>query len=77
LPDAKRKRYEGLGITPYNASVLTADVEIARWFDSLLDSGAEPKAAANWTVSEYFGALNRLDLTVGESPVSPPRPASF
>ena len=71
LPDAKRKRYEGLGITPYNASVLTADVEIARWFDALLDSGAEPKAAANWTASEYFGALNRLGTTIEQSPVSP------
>jgi len=71
LPDAKRKRYEGLGITPYNASVLTADVEIARWFDSLLASGAEPKAAANWTASELFGALNRLGLGIDRSPVSP------
>ncbi|MGI8706276.1 MAG: Asp-tRNA(Asn)/Glu-tRNA(Gln) amidotransferase subunit GatB [Sphingomicrobium sp.] len=71
LPDAKRKRYESMGITPYNSSVLTADVDIARWFDALLDSGTEPKAAANWTVSEYFGALNRLDLTVGDSPVGP------
>ena len=71
LPDAKRKRFEGLGITPYNAGVLTADVEIARWFDALLETGAEPKAAANWTASEYFGALNRLDKTIANSPVSP------
>jgi len=70
LPDAKRKRYERLGITPYNASVLTADVDIARWFDELLDSGAEPKAAANWTASEYFGALNRLGVSIDQSPVS-------
>jgi len=70
LPDAKRKRYEALGITPYNASVLTADVDIARWFDALLESGAEPKAAANWTASELFGALNRLELTIDQSPVS-------
>ncbi|MBA2771389.1 MAG: Asp-tRNA(Asn)/Glu-tRNA(Gln) amidotransferase subunit GatB [Sphingomonas sp.] len=71
LPDAKRKRFEGLGITPYNASVLTADVEIARWFDALLDTGAEPKAAANWTASELFGALNRMNLTIEQSPVTP------
>ncbi|MFP5329988.1 MAG: Asp-tRNA(Asn)/Glu-tRNA(Gln) amidotransferase subunit GatB [Alphaproteobacteria bacterium] len=71
LPDAKRKRYESLGITPYNAGVLTADVDIARWFDALLETGAEPKAAANWTASELFGALNRLDLTIDRSPVSP------
>jgi aspartyl-tRNA(Asn)/glutamyl-tRNA(Gln) amidotransferase subunit B len=71
LPDAKRNRYQALGITPYNAGVLTADVDIALWFDALLDSGAEPKAAANWTASEFFGALNRLDLTIEQSPVSP------
>ena len=51
LPDAKRKRYEGLGITPYNASVLTAEVETARWFDALLEArrGAA-RQAANWVV---------------------------
>ena len=77
LPDAKRKRYEGLGITPYNASVLTADVEIARWFDALLEAGVDAKAAANWTASEYFGALNRLDLTIERSPVSPAQAAEL
>ena len=77
LPDAKRKRYEGLGITPYNASVLTAEVESARYFDALLDSGAEPKAGANWVASELFGALNRLGTTIDRSPVSPQRAAEL
>ncbi|MBA2636081.1 MAG: Asp-tRNA(Asn)/Glu-tRNA(Gln) amidotransferase subunit GatB, partial [Sphingomonas sp.] len=71
LPNGKRKRYEAHGITPYNASVLTADVDIAGWFDALLETGAEPKAAANWTASELFGALNRMNLAVGQSPVTP------
>ena len=71
LPDAKRKRYEGLGITPYNASVLTAEVETARWFDALLEAGAEPKQSANWVVAELFGALNRLGKGIDECPVSP------
>ena len=71
LPDIKRKRYEALGITPYNASVLTAEVETARWFDALLDAGAEPKQAANWVVAELFGALNRRGENIEQSPVSP------
>ncbi|HEY6047892.1 MAG TPA: Asp-tRNA(Asn)/Glu-tRNA(Gln) amidotransferase subunit GatB, partial [Sphingomicrobium sp.] len=71
LPDAKRQRYENLGITPYNASVLTAEVETARWFDALLEAGAEPKQAANWVVAELFGALNRLGKGIDECPVSP------
>ena len=71
LPDAKRKRYEEAGITPYNASVLTAEVETARWFDTLVEAGAEPKQAANWVTGELFGALNRLGKGVEECPVSP------
>jgi aspartyl-tRNA(Asn)/glutamyl-tRNA(Gln) amidotransferase subunit B len=77
LPDAKRKRYEGHGITPYNASVLTAEVETARYFDALLDGGAEPKAAANWTASELFGALNRIGKTIEDSPVAPGQAAEL
>jgi aspartyl-tRNA(Asn)/glutamyl-tRNA(Gln) amidotransferase subunit B len=77
LPDAKRKRYESHGITPYNASVLTAEVETARWFDALLETGVEPRAAANWTASELFGALNRLGKTIEDSPVSPAQAAEL
>ncbi|MEO6224834.1 MAG: Asp-tRNA(Asn)/Glu-tRNA(Gln) amidotransferase subunit GatB [Sphingomicrobium sp.] len=71
LPGAKRARYEQLGITPYNASVLTAEVETARWFDDLLNAGAEGKQASNWVVAELFGSLNRRGETIDRSPVSP------
>ena len=71
LPDAKRKRYEAQGITPYNAGVLTAEVETARWFDALLDAGAEAKQAANWVVAELFGALNRRGESIENNPVTP------
>ncbi len=77
LPDTKRKRFEGLGITPYNAGVLTAEVETARWFDALLDAGAEPKQGANWVVAELFGALNRRGESIDRSPVSPGRAAEL
>ncbi|MGY4397883.1 aspartyl-tRNA(Asn)/glutamyl-tRNA(Gln) amidotransferase subunit B [Sphingomonas sp. UYAg733] len=71
LPDAKRARYEALGVTPYHAAVLTAEVETARWFDALLDAGAKAGPAANWLTSELFGALNRLGKGLEESPVNP------
>ncbi|WP_443024501.1 Asp-tRNA(Asn)/Glu-tRNA(Gln) amidotransferase subunit GatB [Sphingomonas sp. Leaf357] len=71
LPDAKRARYEALGVTPYHAAVLTAEVENARWFDALLDTGTKPVAAANWVTSELFGALNRLGKDIGSSPITP------
>ena len=77
LPDAKRARYEALGITAYNAGVLTADVEIARWFDALLDAGASPVPASNWVTGELFGALNRLDKDIAHSPVTPGQAAEL
>ncbi len=78
LPDAKRARYiETLGISAYNAAVLTAEVETARWFEALLDQGAEAKQAANWVMSELFGALNRLGKSIEDSPVSPAQAAEL
>jgi aspartyl-tRNA(Asn)/glutamyl-tRNA(Gln) amidotransferase subunit B len=72
LPDAKRTRFtDVLGITPYNADVLTADVDTANWFETLLSEGVDAKLAANWTTGELFGALNRLGRDVTTSPVSP------
>ncbi|GAA4717415.1 Asp-tRNA(Asn)/Glu-tRNA(Gln) amidotransferase subunit GatB [Sphingomonas lutea] len=77
LPDAKRQRYEGHGITPYNAGVLTAEVEIARWFDALLEEGVEPKQASNWVVAELFGALNRRNESIADTPISPKEAAEL
>jgi aspartyl-tRNA(Asn)/glutamyl-tRNA(Gln) amidotransferase subunit B len=71
LPDAKRKRYEAAGVSAYNANVLTAEVESARWFDALLEAGAEAKSAANWVTGELFGALNRRGETFATTGISP------
>ena len=81
LPDAKRKRYEGdLGLSAYNAAVLTGDVETARWFEALLDecgSDVPAKSAANWLISDLYGALNRLGRSIVDSPVSPTQGAEL
>ena len=78
LPDAKRARFVGeLGITPYNADVITADVETARWFEALLAEGVDARAGANWLTGELFGALNRLGRDIIDSPVAPARAAEL
>jgi aspartyl-tRNA(Asn)/glutamyl-tRNA(Gln) amidotransferase subunit B len=83
LPTAKRRRYEEvLGISAYNAGVITADVETARWFEALLVATGKPEAevakpAANWLTSELFGALNRLGKDIADSPVSPKQGAEL
>ncbi|KRA84336.1 Asp-tRNA(Asn)/Glu-tRNA(Gln) amidotransferase subunit GatB [Altererythrobacter sp. Root672] len=80
LPDAKWTRYvEQLGLSAYNAHVLTAEVETARWFEALLletatAQGKQPaevaKQAANWLISEFFGALNKAGHELEDSPVN-------
>jgi aspartyl-tRNA(Asn)/glutamyl-tRNA(Gln) amidotransferase subunit B len=80
LPDAKRRRYEtGLGLPAYTASVLTADVTTARWFEALLAELGEEHAqrASNWVTSDLFGALNRLGRTIEDSPVGPAQAAGL
>ena len=87
LPDAKRKRYESeLQLSAYNAAVLTAEAETARWFEALLAECAlvqkkgeaeVAKAAANWLLSELFGALNRLGKDIENSPVTPAQGAEL
>ena len=87
LPDAKRHRYETvLGLSPYNANILTAEVDTARWFERLVSACAErqnkqeadvAKQAANWLTSELFGALNRLGKSLETSPVSPAQAAEL
>ena len=77
LPDAKRARYEALGLTAYNAAVLTAEAETAFWFEDLLAEGVDAKQASNWLMSELFGALNKLGKVLDESPVNPKQAAEL
>jgi aspartyl-tRNA(Asn)/glutamyl-tRNA(Gln) amidotransferase subunit B len=81
LPDAKRRRFETeLGLPPYNAAVLTAEVETARWFEALLAGLRNPelaRQASNWVISDLFGGLNRIGRSIEDSPVTPAQGAQL
>lgn len=69
LPDAKKKRYvEQLGLTPYDASVLTADVETAAYFETAIQ-GQDAKKVANWVMGDLFAYLNKSAKTIADSPI--------
>ncbi|MFP4328613.1 MAG: Asp-tRNA(Asn)/Glu-tRNA(Gln) amidotransferase subunit GatB [Paracoccaceae bacterium] len=71
LPDAKKARFVTvLGLSEYDASVLTADVAAADYFERVAE-GRDGKQAANWVINELFGRLKKDDLEIGESPVGP------
>ncbi|MFN3449728.1 MAG: Asp-tRNA(Asn)/Glu-tRNA(Gln) amidotransferase subunit GatB, partial [Roseococcus sp.] len=69
LPDQRRARYIAMGLTPYDAHVLTIERETAAFFEEVA-RGRDAKLAANWVTGEYFAALNRLKRSVTDSPVS-------
>ncbi|WP_170758810.1 Asp-tRNA(Asn)/Glu-tRNA(Gln) amidotransferase subunit GatB [Ruegeria lacuscaerulensis] len=71
LPDAKKARFiSEFGLTDYDASVLTAEVESAAYFEEVA-KGRNGKLAANWVINELFGRLKKEDHDITESPVSP------
>ena len=70
LPDAKKARFMSeYGLSAADAGVLVAEKETALFFERVVE-GRDAKAAANWVLGDLFGALNRLGIGIGRSPVS-------
>ncbi len=70
LPDSKKKRYvEQMGLTPYDASVIAADKDVADFFEKVAHK-ADPKLSANWITAELFAKLNKAGLEIHQSKVT-------
>ncbi|MDF3349120.1 Asp-tRNA(Asn)/Glu-tRNA(Gln) amidotransferase subunit GatB [Sulfitobacter sp. KE34] len=71
LPDEKKSRFiNDFGLSDYDASVLTADLDSAGYFEAVA-KGRDGKMAANWVINELFGRLKKDDKGITESPVTP------
>ncbi len=71
LPDAKKARFiNEFGLSDYDASVLTADLDSAGYFEATAQ-GRDGKMAANWVINELFGRLKKDECDIADSPVSP------
>jgi aspartyl-tRNA(Asn)/glutamyl-tRNA(Gln) amidotransferase subunit B len=70
LPDAKKARFVAdYKLTPVDAGVLVAEQASADYFEAVA-KGRDAKLAANWVMGDLFGALNKLDLEIAQSPVT-------
>jgi aspartyl-tRNA(Asn)/glutamyl-tRNA(Gln) amidotransferase subunit B len=69
LPDEKKARFMGHGLSAYDASVLVTERELADYYEELA-KGVDAKSAANWLNNEVLGRLNRDGLSITEVPVS-------
>ncbi|MEB8385945.1 Asp-tRNA(Asn)/Glu-tRNA(Gln) amidotransferase subunit GatB [Rhodobacteraceae bacterium KMM 6894] len=71
LPDAKKARFVlDFGLSEYDASVLTAEVANAAYFEEAAQ-GRDGKLVANWVINELFGRLKKEGADITASPVSP------
>jgi aspartyl-tRNA(Asn)/glutamyl-tRNA(Gln) amidotransferase subunit B len=79
LPDAKKARFiASFGLSDYDASVLTADVVNAAYFEDVAKGGGDGKLAANWVINELFGRLKKDgDKGITESPIPAARLAQI
>ncbi|WP_435628053.1 Asp-tRNA(Asn)/Glu-tRNA(Gln) amidotransferase subunit GatB [Candidatus Ferrigenium straubiae] len=72
LPHTKQERYAGeLGLSAYDASLLTSSREMADFFEAALgEAPGQAKACANWLIGEVSAQLNRDGLDMRQCPIS-------
>src|SRR5229473_2762687 len=72
LPKAKRARFiEQYQITPYDAGVLGADVDLARYFETAAKGAKKAKNVANWILNDLQSALGTAGKTINDCPIPP------
>jgi aspartyl-tRNA(Asn)/glutamyl-tRNA(Gln) amidotransferase subunit B len=71
MPDQKVERYtKELGIKKYDAQVISANKELASFFEEILECGVKASLAVTWLTSELLGRLNKASISIENSPIS-------
>ncbi len=60
LPKQKLERYQGLGLSEYDANIIIAQMDIAQFFDKALELNVNPKIAANFLMGEISAYLKEI-----------------
>ena len=72
MPRVKRARFENeLGLSRYDADVLTATPAIANYFEKASGVSKSTKNVVNWIANELLGRLNASSATITDSKVAP------
>lgn len=71
LPSQKRARYQSLGLSEYDASVVVEQMELALFFDKVLELGANAKTAVNFIMGEIAAYLKEEKLELAETKLTP------
>ncbi len=79
LPSAKKTRFEQqYGLPSYDATVLVSSKEMAEYFEKTVSqTSASPKLVTNWIMGELSASLNKENLEISQSPITPSELASL
>ena len=72
MPHIKKERYMAeLGLSDYDAEQIVSSKETAMYFESASNICNNPKAVANWIMSDFAKMLNEAEITISNSKVTP------
>lgn len=72
LPDARKARYVAeMGVSEYDAMVLTLAKPISDFFEATVEAGADPKLTANWLMGEISAYLNAQQKELADTAITP------
>ncbi|CAH8353597.1 unnamed protein product [Eruca vesicaria subsp. sativa] len=71
LPEAKRRRYEDMGLGIQDVLFIANDVSVAEYFDEVISKGADVKSAANWLMSDIAAYLKNEELSINDVKLTP------
>lgn len=72
LPLARAQRFiSAHGLPEYDAFVLTAEKDLADFYENTVVIAKNAKAASNWIMTELLRELNQAEKTILQSPISP------
>ena len=74
FPEARAERFvREFGIPDYDAGVLTAERDVADYFEEVVRACGDAKAASNWVMGEVLRTLKEKNIPVVSFSVSPER----
>ncbi|XP_070030230.1 glutamyl-tRNA(Gln) amidotransferase subunit B, chloroplastic/mitochondrial [Nicotiana sylvestris] len=71
VPEAKRRRYENMGLSMQDVLFLANDMNIAEFFDATIAAGADVKLAANWIMGDIAAYMKNEKVTINEIKLTP------
>ena len=74
LPNERKTKYiNEYNLSEYDAKIIIKDKELANFFEECITLGIESKTAANWTIVQILGEINKKNISIKDLFITPSR----